>query len=212
MLPISCPLLMAALATGVLAAQQDIVMWPWMNPDSMSASLDVDSTCLNALIEKEDWQGQQPAYDADDYCTYGGPSLDMPKCADPDFDLSVVPPSTNSMVRLYSTDLVWIILTLITTAAAACPPLTCITPQLCSNWFPQYFHGRLASPFLTEGGDTDYLLDQWTDIQSACGKDMPAITASKTLYFDEWSRYATATPTILTARKRKAKREATPNV
>lgn len=42
-------LFIAAMAGKALAAQQDFVMWPWMNPDSMSASLDVDSTCLNAM-------------------------------------------------------------------------------------------------------------------------------------------------------------------
>jgi hypothetical protein len=49
MRPVSGPLLLAALASGALAAQQDFIMWPWMNHDSMSASLDVDSTCLNAM-------------------------------------------------------------------------------------------------------------------------------------------------------------------
>jgi hypothetical protein len=94
--------------------------------------------------------------------TDNDPSLDMPECADPDFDPSVVPPDANSMVKLYSKDM------------------------LCSDCFLKYFHSRLASPFLGEGEHTDYLLDQWTDIQSACGKNMPATTVSNTLYLGKF--------------------------
>ncbi|KAK3325106.1 WSC domain-containing protein [Apodospora peruviana] len=270
-------LLIVVLACGraALAAQQDFIMWPWMSPETMSISLDVDSSCLNAInaslsgcpqghltnaahyhlytwtsnnltalctsgcasalggweqnvkqqcmgqkvimdghwikaetlvhiyknghdlaclksntgswcvIEKEQWQGQEPAQYDDDYCIYDDPELDMPECADPDFNPSVVPASLNSVTNLYSSDLI------------------------CSDCFLKYFHGRLESPFLAEGDHTNSLLDQWADLQSFCTTTMPATTASRTLYVGP----ATAAPTVLAfMKRRKAKRELTPNV
>ncbi|PVH76630.1 carbohydrate-binding module family 18 protein, partial [Cadophora sp. DSE1049] len=123
-----------------------------------------DIACLKSnsgdfcQVERQGWQGQEAISYSEDYCSFDNENGDMPECADPDFDPSVVTADMKSMTNLYSKDL------------------------LCSDCFLKIFHSRLESPFLPVVEYTDYLLDQWKDIQAVCSTSIPVTTKSSTLY------------------------------
>ena len=154
-----------------------------------------DIACLTSdsgdfcMIERQGWQGQEAVSYAGDYCLYDDPTEDMPECEDPDFDPNVETPDMTRMANIYPQDLVstpserhWPVKLLI----------TCST-KLCSDCFLKTFHIRLQSPFLPLVNYTNYLLDQWEDMQSVCGTTIPMTTSSSTLYVGP----ATATATGL---------------
>lgn len=58
------------------------------------------------LLERLEWQGQAAKSYADDYCGYDDPDQDMPECADPDFDPSVVTADMMRMANVYPQELV----------------------------------------------------------------------------------------------------------
>ncbi len=101
----------------------------------------------------------------------------MPECADPDFNLAIVPPSLNSVVgALLERYGNYACLFRRLEVLASFSLMQIIA---CSDCFLKCFHRRLESPFMPDGDHTDYLHDQWTDIQAKCGKNMPATAASK---------------------------------
>lgn len=48
--------------------------------------------------------------------------------------------------------------------------------QLCSDCFVQMMHHRLSSPYLPDTDHSDYLVEQFQDIQDVCSTSMPALT------------------------------------
>src|SRR5437773_986083 len=60
--------------------------------------------------------------------------------------------------------------------------LTLLSLQYCNQCFLQLFRQRMLDPWLVKSNFTNYLIDQFNDIQANCSTTLPYTTSSSTLY------------------------------
>lgn len=65
----------------------------------------------------------------------------------------------------------------------------------CSECFMKVWRQRLLSPLLPAGNFTDYLIEQFEDMQTVCSTTMPYVTSASTLYVGTPTATITATAT-----------------
>ncbi|CZR68554.1 uncharacterized protein PAC_18453 [Phialocephala subalpina] len=116
-----------------------------------------DSSQNWCFLESQDWEGSDFVRWDPDVCNNDDPIDNPPQCNDTDFSPASISPDMMSVTRLYDSDL------------------------YCSECFIKLWRQRLVSPLLPNSTFTDYLLDQYEDIQSNCSTSLPVTTYSKTL-------------------------------
>ncbi|KAK8102996.1 hypothetical protein PG984_016142 [Apiospora sp. TS-2023a] len=122
------------------------------------------------FLDSQTWQGSDYVRWDPDMCFSNGDdnSTVAPECADPGFDVGAVDDDMSAIKNLYSKDL------------------------YCSDCFLQIYRKRLLNPWLPKANFTDYLIEQFDDIQRDCSTSLPYTTSASTLYVGE------ATPTTTT--------------
>ncbi|KAK4227288.1 hypothetical protein QBC38DRAFT_526936 [Podospora fimiseda] len=110
------------------------------------------------LVESQEWEGSYPNQYDPEMCDTGDPLIDNDLCQDPDFDPLVPEPTDIGLSNLYDEEMV------------------------CSFCFLKRLHQRLLSPVLAEGNQTDWLLEQHSDLQTFCSTTMPLTTATSSLF------------------------------
>ncbi|KAF8847581.1 carbohydrate-binding module family 18 protein [Acephala macrosclerotiorum] len=109
------------------------------------------------FLESQDWQGSDFLRWDPDVCNNEDPTDNPPQCNTTDSSPADISPDMMSVTRLYDSSL------------------------YCSECFIKMWRQRLVSPLLPNSTFTDYLLDQYEDIQSNCLTSLPVTTYSKTL-------------------------------
>ncbi|KAI0530291.1 hypothetical protein GGR58DRAFT_493829 [Xylaria digitata] len=135
------------------------------------------------FLESQEWQGS-------DYIRWD-PGMcfayeEVPaQCSDPEFDLGEINSDMSAVTNLYDSSL------------------------YCSECFLELFRMRMLDPRLTNSNFTQYLMDEFSAIRSACSTTLPYTTSSATLYIgtpttsssttaaSTTSGAVTATPTCL---------------
>ncbi|RYP41199.1 hypothetical protein DL767_001203 [Monosporascus sp. MG133] len=127
------------------------------------------------FLDSQTWQGSDYIRWDPDMCFSDGDdnSTVAPECADPGFDVDEVDDDMSAIRNLYDRDL------------------------YCSDCFLQIYRKRLLNPWLPNANFTDYLIDQFDDIQRECSTSLPYTTSASTLYVGEATSTTTtgATPT-----------------
>ncbi|KAK9418922.1 putative LysM domain-containing protein [Seiridium unicorne] len=119
-----------------------------------------DSASNWCFLESQTWQGSDYIRYDPTMCFSNGDdnSTIAPECTDPDFDLNVVTDQMQAMTNIYKKDL------------------------YCNECFLELYRQRLQNPWLPITNFTDYLIDQFYDVQKSCSTTLPYTTSSSTLY------------------------------
>jgi hypothetical protein len=110
-------------------------------------------------------------------------------CSDPDFSIQEVSADMAAIPNLYDADLV----SLKSQNIETCVDVE--TRQYCSECFMKLWRQRLLSPFLPVSNFTDYLVNQFEDMQQNCSTSMPYTTSASTLYVGSATSTADSTTT-----------------
>ncbi|KAL1963092.1 hypothetical protein VTN77DRAFT_8738 [Rasamsonia byssochlamydoides] len=117
-----------------------------------------------------EWNGSDMIRWNRDSCDTGNPEYDNPACFQANFTLAEVLPDQERLANLYPESM------------------------LCSECFILMMYQHLSSPYLPDADFSDYLVDQFDDIQSVCSTTM-ALTTRVVPTYANYTPTATATST-----------------
>lgn len=128
-----------------------------------------DSASNWCFLESQTWQGSDYIRWDPAMCYSNGNdnSTVAPQCSDPDFDVDTITSEMSALTNIYDEDL------------------------YCNECFLELYRQRLLNPWLPITNFTDYLIEQFDDVQGNCSTTLPYSTSSSTLYVGT----ATATTT-----------------
>ncbi|KUL81901.1 hypothetical protein ZTR_09536 [Talaromyces verruculosus] len=131
------------------------------------------STGDSCMIESQNWQGSDVIRWDRDSCNTGNATYDNPACFDGNFTLSEITPAQELLSNLYNQSM------------------------LCSDCFVKMMYQRLVNPYLPDADFSDYLVQQFDDIQQVCSTSM-ALTTRALPTYSNVSTTVTATATATT--------------
>lgn len=114
-----------------------------------------DSSSNWCFYESQDWQGSDYIRWDPGYCLQ---DPEPEECNSGNFSVTDISPEMSAMKNLYDESL------------------------LCNECFLELYRQRLLDPWLVQGNFTDYLVDQFDDIQTNCSTTLPYTTSASTLY------------------------------
>ncbi|KAL2873550.1 hypothetical protein SGCOL_011262 [Colletotrichum sp. CLE4] len=119
-----------------------------------------DSASNWCFIESQTWQGSDYIRYSPEMCFTDGDdnSTVAPECEDPDFDLGTVTSDMAALTNIYKKDL------------------------FCNDCFLEIYRQRLRDPWLPVSNFTDYLIEQFDDVQQNCSTSLAYTTSASTLY------------------------------
>lgn len=121
------------------------------------------------FLENQEWEGQDIRKYPTDYCETRNPEYDGDECFEDDFLQTAIEPEDERLTNLYSKEVI------------------------CSDCFVKIMHKRISSPLLITSRFSDYLVEQFHDMESVCSTSVALTTATRTYYSGP------ATPTTTSA-------------
>ncbi|KDN72120.1 hypothetical protein CSUB01_11859 [Colletotrichum sublineola] len=133
-----------------------------------------DAASSWCFVESQTWRGSDYIRWEPTMCFSDGDdnSTVAPQCSDPEFDLNEVNSNMAAIKNLYDKEL------------------------YCSDCFLQLYRKRLLNPWLSVNNFTDYLIDEFDDLQINCSTTLPYRTSASTLYIGDATSTTTTGKTV----------------